>query len=857
MPGRLRLARFVAAAALLAPAIGRAQIDFEGARRLPYPAGFDSVAVGDFDEDGSPDLAYPGATFARSGCDRSFQTDVVFAFRESRGVAVGDLDGDGHADVVTLNPRTARVHVFRGNGAFAFPVGFNYPAGSDPARVAIARLKPQHPDVVVLNPPSNSVSILLGAGGGMLLPATSYSVGTTPVALSIGDFDEDGTDDVVTANAGSHDLTISFGDGAGGIRLARAQAIAGCTPTAMDVADFDGDGHLDVAVATTVCALDGNDVSILFGDGTGAFPAEGRLASGVANDRLLAADLDRDGREDLIVLEDSTAGHVAIHYGRGDRTFEPPRFLVIPTSVGPIAAADFDRDGLVDLALGPIVVFASGRRTYETAPVFFIGVGADGIASGDFDGDGHLDVAAANSVSSDIAVLLGDGAGSFAPAVRTFAGGQLIAVAAADVDRDGDLDLVACARATGDVVTFLGAGDGTFSAGPRTAIGANLSAIHVRDLDGDGFPDVLAARDVPAAFVRQLRGDGMGGFAAVADYAIIGRAYDIATADLDGDGATDMIVADASRVGILRGDGAGGFLPAVHTVLGSVILSVLPVDLDADGDLDVLVGRPPFTPAVLMVGDGTGAFAPIELPSITDAVFATADVDGDGVSDLVAGGNVAYRGLGAGAFAAPSLALEGDPSRFVLGDFDEDGLVDVASVTGLRYVQLLRNRSSACAAGTVDRAAGAPSAALTVNGSTGDTQRIVRASRGAALTIAIAAAASGPSPGRYVLWAWPGCAANPVMLSLHGQPVGCVVDPTPLQRLLRPQPIRCARGAGVPSIACRGVDEVAGAPAAAPFSIALAHGFASPIRLTLQGVLADASSPAGFSVTNVVHVDVH
>src|SRR5262249_33684255 len=153
------------------------------------------------------------------------------------------------------------------------------------------------------------------------------------------------------------------------------------------------------------------------------------------------------------------------------------------------------------------------------------------------------------------------------------------------------------------------------------------------------------------------------------------------------------------------------------------------------------------------------------LPGVTGQVIDFADVDGDGRMDLVGAGVTVYRGLGGGAFATPGLSLEGGWRGLTLGDFDEDGRMDIATPSGSLHVHLLLDRSATCGAGNVDRANGPSAVALTVNGSTGDTQRIVRAARGASVQFALAAATSGPGTGRYVLWAWPGCTGNPVTLS--------------------------------------------------------------------------------------------
>ena len=114
-----------------------------------------------------------------------------------------------------------------------------------------------------------------------------------------------------------------------------------------------------------------------------------------------------------------------------------------------------------------------GRALLSSAPSFaavgytVTGNTPRGVAVGDLNGDGHLDLVTANSNSSDVNVLLGNGDGTFGPEARYTVGAGPWSVAVGDFNGDHRLDLVTANTGSGDVSVLLGNGDGTF--GRRSA----------------------------------------------------------------------------------------------------------------------------------------------------------------------------------------------------------------------------------------------------------------------------------------------------------------------------------------------------------------------------------------------------
>jgi hypothetical protein len=177
-----------------------------------------------------------------------------------------------------------------------------------------------------------------------------------------------------------------------------------------------------------------------------------------------------------------------------------------------VAVADVNGDGKPDLIVGNSngtvgVLLGNGDGTFQPAVIYGSG-GSGAIQSGsvvvaDINGDGKPDMLVANAISSVVGVLLGNGDGTFQPAVSYGSGGiSADSVAVADVNGDGKPDLLVtnqcasdCGGATdGTVAVLLGNGDGTFQAAITFGSGgAFADSIAVSDVNADGKLDLLVA----------------------------------------------------------------------------------------------------------------------------------------------------------------------------------------------------------------------------------------------------------------------------------------------------------------------------------------------------------------------------
>jgi FG-GAP-like repeat/PASTA domain len=331
---------------------------------------------------------------------------------------------------------------------------------------------------------------------------TVYPLAGDPWAIGIGDFNSDRKIDVVVADARSSAVSVLLGNGHGAFHLGGTFSDGGESPTALTVADFNADGKPDVAVANAYSA----DVSVLLGEGNGSLADARTYAVGRLPEQLASDDLNGDDKPDLVV-PNLDSGDLSILLGDGDGTFQ--------------AASSIDPAGVLH---GPFAV-----------------------AVGDLNGDGTPDIAATNLDATTVAVLLGDGAGGYANAVEWAIRGHSGSVAIGDFNRDGAPDLVAASADANRASVLLGAGNGTFH--PPIVVGTGMAPQRVvaRDLNRDGSLDLVTANfdsDDLRTSVSVLAGRGDGRFTRLGDLVAPRGVSALAVADLNDDRLPDIATAN-------------------------------------------------------------------------------------------------------------------------------------------------------------------------------------------------------------------------------------------------------------------------------------------------------------------------
>jgi hypothetical protein len=616
-----------------------------------------SVAIGDLNGDGKPDLAtanyYGGSNtvsvFLGNG-DGTFEgrTDFV-AGSSCRSVAIGDLNGDGRPDLVTGNAGTDSVSVFLGNGDGSFGERVDFQAGIYPYSVAIGDLNGDgRPDLVTANEGGypdylGTVAVLLGNGDGTFGPSAAYVTGCGnrcgSYSVAIGDLNRDGNPDLVAANktAGTVSVLLGSGDGTFG---AKKDIAVGWHPT-VAIGDLDGDGTLDLVTANK----SDHTVSVLLGNGDGTFGAKTDFVTGFCPYSVVIGDLNGDGKPDLATANECSHT-VSVLVGNGDGTFGAKADFATGYDPYFMAIGDVDGNGSPDLATANhsstvSVLLGNGDGTLGAKTVFGAGTRPSSVAIGDLNGDGDPDLAVANwfGDSNAASVLLGNGDGTLEARIRVETGSAPISVAIGDLDRDGKPDL---AMASGGVSVLLGNGDGTFGESMDFATGGGSCSAAIGDLNGDGIPDLATANTGDyqdySGTVSVLLGNGDGTFGVKTDYSTGNWAHSVAIGDLNGDGKPDLATANegSSAVSVLLGNGDGTFRAKTDFGTGSAPLSVAIGDLDGDGTPDLATANESVSTVSILLGNGDGTFgAKTDFGTgMWPYSVAIGDLNGDGKPDL-------------------------------------------------------------------------------------------------------------------------------------------------------------------------------------------------------------------------------
>jgi hypothetical protein len=363
-------------------------------------------------------VSAPGAAATSSGSAPSFKAPREFdtTVKAAMAVAIGDLDGDGKADVVASHGtdfpvelrsvRAVSVFLNRGDGRLKPPRLYQTGKQGDiwgACAVAIGDLTADgKADLVTANPGGHSVSVLVNSGRGQFLPAVNYPIGRQPWDVAIDDVDGDGRPDIVTANQNTVSVLLNRGDGTFENRM---EFPGGRDTWGSVLGDLNGDGKPDLAVANHGTST----VSVHINQGGGSFRTRIQYPTAPGPRAIGMGDLNRDGAPDLVTVNGSHdpyteewIGTVSVLINKGDGTFLVRRASRKYRDVvfNGVRVGDMNGDGKADLAVaegeGFLLAVFPNRGKSRFPKLFEYGRdpdddGATAVALGDLNGDRRLD----------------------------------------------------------------------------------------------------------------------------------------------------------------------------------------------------------------------------------------------------------------------------------------------------------------------------------------------------------------------------------------------------------------------------------------------------------------------------------
>jgi len=640
-----------------------------------------------------------------------------------------------------------------------------FSVGSSPQSVTTADINGDgKTDQIVVNNASDNVSVRLntttpGAPTPAFAAQQTFATGTSPTAVTTADVNGDGKPDLIVVNGGSSNLSVLLNTTAPGATtpsfVTQQTFAAGTSPSSVTTADINGDGKPDLIVANstdhTVSVLLNNTVT---GATTPTFALQKTFATGGYAAAVKAADLNGDGRADLIVANKNSDTVSVLRNtttpGATTPAFATQQSLAVGTSPTAVTAADVNGDGKPDLivansadnALSVLLnttTTGATTLTFATQQTFATGAQPYAVTATDVNGDGKPDLVVTNKAGGTLSLLLNVTApGATAPdfaAQQTFATGtQPAAVTAADLNGDGKPDLVVANGQDGTTSVLLNttaaptAGAPSFAAQHTFSSASYPNAVATADLNGDGRPDIISTGgyNILVSLNTTLPGATVPSFAApqtfALSHAVSYSPESLRVADVNGDGKPDLLMTDNyTYLHVLLNTTAPGSKTATFAPAQSLPFipsassdeRVVVTDINGDGKPDWVVANNMGEGYAQLNTTATGSMtvtagAWTQLPVFSGGgSISTVDLNGDGKPDLVMtdGGNIVQAfinttmpGATTPSFAGPTTVVitsSGGVYQGMVADINGDGKPDIIAIdTSYQKVWALLNSTA-------------------------------------------------------------------------------------------------------------------------------------------------------------------
>lgn len=656
------------------------------------------VTLGDMDGDGDLDLVVSFYEIIaaigevghvgvyRNNGDGTFGPMTDWAGLYDRTLLLSDMNKDGAPDVILVSRDYPKILIKLndGSGGFSSDVHmsvFDWIKGSVGKLVAADLNNDGYRDMLLKDGSAGHLYASINTSGTTF--GALIDVGFPIAALDdfdAADLNADGKADLVLAVPATNAVHVRFGNGDGSFGLPVSYSSLAAV-NSLGLRDLNADGHIDLVAGNGTST----QVRLNLGNGTFAFPV---TYPGGSND---VADLDGDGQPDIL-------GSTTL-FNIGNSTFAPQSMDYLPYEDA--SFGDVDGDGLVDLARmlnggGAMqVLFNQGNGGF-IRPYFPFDVNvADSrhMVFAQLNGDNLEDLATIETAST-IGVRINLGNGNYAPRVDyptgVAPGSSEGVIAAADMNGDGDIDLVTSLQKK--VSVHLNAGGGVFA--PAVDYVENEAYSYcgaVADLNGDSYPDVArivkaSGDDTLAVMFNQGNGtlSTSVNVTAVDDYC-----RELVAADLNADGLNDLVIRGGSdNLAVYLNDGMGGFAlqPQPPNLFGWSIDGIVVADINGDTYPDITFGSSPSPTSPYGFGqvclnNGNGVFR--SGPGAPSGVAATADVDGNGLQDILSywyGSLCVYLNEGGGFVGKGCFATAGGGVHVT--DVEGDGIAELVTSRG-------------------------------------------------------------------------------------------------------------------------------------------------------------------------------
>ncbi len=347
------------------------------------------------------------------------------------------------------------------------------------------------PELVSLSADAPVLTVMVGHSGPGFWGFPALALSGNPGASGRGDFDGDGYADLLVAGGDAESLTLFRGRFNGALSSLGADFDLGYLPGRMATGDLDGDGRAEAVVADVFRGA----LATLRVDQVNGPVEVARTVVGFFPTDLRIEDLDGDGRPDLMALAQGYRG-VVVLYGAGDGGFGQRVDVAVSAEVKRVIAVDVNGDGRRDMVTSDgsnriWISLASAARAFVPGAWLNAGSGAFDLAAGDLDLDGDLDVVVANRTEHSLSFFENSGAGL----VRRIGGhalnGAPSGLALADFNLDGRVDVLVPLAEDALLSLVLGTANWTYGVGQDFPGTPAMTGVEVADLNVDGVPDIL------------------------------------------------------------------------------------------------------------------------------------------------------------------------------------------------------------------------------------------------------------------------------------------------------------------------------------------------------------------------------